>query len=80
MSKRKSRSEKKEIPPVLSEIYDFKSTLEHFSLSDLASATNNFSPGIFLENSAAPSTLTAFNTLVSREMMQELLGQFRHDF
>ncbi|XP_031379672.1 receptor-like cytosolic serine/threonine-protein kinase RBK2 isoform X2 [Punica granatum] len=44
MSKGKSGSEREEIPPVLSEIYNFKSTLEHFSLSDLAAATNNFSP------------------------------------
>lgn len=47
LSKGKSgRSESEEMAPVLSDIYNFKSTLQHFSLSDLQTATDNFNPGM----------------------------------
>ncbi|XP_038717343.1 receptor-like cytosolic serine/threonine-protein kinase RBK2 isoform X2 [Tripterygium wilfordii] len=42
LSKRKSRSTKEN--PVLRDIYNFKSTLQNFTLSELKTATNNFSP------------------------------------
>ncbi|KAK4748850.1 hypothetical protein SAY87_015436 [Trapa incisa] len=44
ISRKRSDNGREEIPPVFNDIYNFKSNLKHFSLSDLAAATNNFSP------------------------------------
>ncbi|KAL3728209.1 hypothetical protein ACJRO7_032884 [Eucalyptus globulus] len=44
LSKRKSRSARENITPVLSDIYNFKASLVHFTFSELQMATNNFSP------------------------------------
>ncbi|XP_056168110.1 receptor-like cytosolic serine/threonine-protein kinase RBK2 isoform X2 [Syzygium oleosum] len=43
LSKRKSRSITENITPVLSDIYNFKSSLVHFTFSELQMATNYFS-------------------------------------
>lgn len=79
MSKRKSGGETEGITPVFSEIYNFKSTLKHFSLSDLAAATNNFSPGTYFRHSQGIKLSLIF-CLLFTEITSLLLEQIRHDF